>query len=370
MDNRSAPGISRRAQMMAVAGAAVLAVAGGAAFWQASGSAPAPTDDAMRVSVNATACEPMDLTVPAGQRDFLITNASDRTLEWEILDGVMVVAERENILPGYSSTLTARLRPGTFQITCGLLSNPRGTLTITATAESDAARTAPPPREFIGPLSEYRVFMLRQAGQLATATQALSDAVASGDLSAARTAWHAARLPWARLGPVSGLNADLTQRIDVLPDYLQSGAASPDFTGFHRIEAGLWRDNSTDGLQDTAASLAEDAATLKERLSTAKLAPADLAGRAADWAEHLSTTAAANPWADPDAAEHQAQTEGVAKPLSLVDTLLIAAAPDTASAVNASLKAVAGAPADQAPTAWAGVAKAARAINPALSLQD
>ena len=98
--------------------------------------------------MTAEACEPNELTVPAGRRSFEIHNRSDRPVEWEILDGVMVVAERENIAPGLKSTLEARLRPGDYDITCGLLSNPRGGLHVTADrrhgpARQDAGRSAP-----------------------------------------------------------------------------------------------------------------------------------------------------------------------------------------------------------------------------------
>ena len=68
--------------------------------------------------------------MPAGKTTFKIKNASTRRLEWEILKGVMVVEERENIVPGFVQSLTATLDPGTYEMTCGLLSNPKGTLTV------------------------------------------------------------------------------------------------------------------------------------------------------------------------------------------------------------------------------------------------
>ena len=78
--------------------AAGLVVAGGAALWLAARFAtPEPTDGAIAVTVTDATCQPAELTLPAGRTTFRIHNASDRPLEWEILDGVMVVAERENI---------------------------------------------------------------------------------------------------------------------------------------------------------------------------------------------------------------------------------------------------------------------------------
>jgi iron uptake system component EfeO len=91
-------------------------------------------DDPPQVTVTITdkGCEPAALTVNAGKTVFLIKNASSRRIEWEILQGVMVVDERENIVPGFVQKLTTTLDSGSYGMTCGLLSNPKGTLTVTA----------------------------------------------------------------------------------------------------------------------------------------------------------------------------------------------------------------------------------------------
>lgn len=53
----------------------------------------------VKVTVNDKQCEPMQVTVNAGKTQFIIQNHSQKALEWEILKGVMVVEERENIAP-------------------------------------------------------------------------------------------------------------------------------------------------------------------------------------------------------------------------------------------------------------------------------
>ena len=80
----------------------------------------------VKVTVTDKQCEPMSLTVNAGKTQFLIVNQSQKALEWEILKGVLVVEERENIAPGFSQKLTANLQPGEYDMTCGLLTNPKG----------------------------------------------------------------------------------------------------------------------------------------------------------------------------------------------------------------------------------------------------
>lgn len=98
-------------------------------------AASAPAADAIpvaNVTVTAEGCEPMTLTVAPGKTRFMIKNTSQRAVEWEILKGVYVVEERENIAPGFTQKLTAKLEPGSYEMTCGLLSNPRGKLIVSA----------------------------------------------------------------------------------------------------------------------------------------------------------------------------------------------------------------------------------------------
>ena len=92
-------------------------------------------NEPVTVIITDKGCEPNALAVPAGRTLFKIKNASKRAIEWEILQGYMVVEERENIIPGFVQNLTATLEPGHYGMTCGLLSNPKGTLKVDAAAE-------------------------------------------------------------------------------------------------------------------------------------------------------------------------------------------------------------------------------------------
>lgn len=89
-------------------------------------------NDPVDVVITDKGCEPIALTVAAGKTMFKIKNTSKRAIEWEILQGYMVVEERENIIPGFVQNLTATLEPGDYGMTCGLLSNPKGSLKVTA----------------------------------------------------------------------------------------------------------------------------------------------------------------------------------------------------------------------------------------------
>ncbi len=383
--------MSGRTAMLSVGGAALLVVAGIAAFWAAARNAtPEASGNEIVVTVTDATCDPADLTVDAGRQTFRIHNASDRTLEWEILDGVMVVAERENITPGLNATLTERLKPGTYDITCGLLSNPRGKLTVVATAESEAARVQPETRAFIGPLSEYRVYLSRRASGLVETVTTLKDAIAAGDVAAAKAAWLAARQPWRQMAPVSGRIGDLANRMDPLADYLTGREQDPGFTGFHRIEYGLWSQGSTEGLTPVAEALLADTLVLKDRLKALDVAPADLAANAADLAARVADQASAGqtPYAKADLAEFSADLDGIAKSALLIDPLVAAAHPATSAALHTALDAARatldGFRKDGAFPAWDTVdaagrqriaedfralAETATALNPAIGLE-
>lgn len=332
-----------RLMPLAVAGAALLMLAGAGMFYYATQTAIAPeVGDVHKVVVGQDTCQPADFTLPAGRQTFEIHNASDRPIEWEILDGVMVLEERENIAPGFHSRLTAKLKPGTFEITCGLLSNPRGRLVVTPSEASEAERAAPPITAFIGPLSEYKVYLVTQSGALATAVGKLSQAVNAGDLDGARAAWLAARLPFKRIEAVTGRMADLENAINPLSDYLAQREADPAFTGFHRVEYGLWGKGSTEGLVPVAEKLVVDVGALKDRLRAIKLAPEDLAGSAARQADHLANgqiLAGEDRWAGSDLPGIEAGLDGIAKGAGLLLPLVRDATPDVAARYEAGLAA-------------------------------
>ncbi len=336
------PPLSPRTARLALSGSAALVLLGiGAVWWAASHAVPESTEGEIAVTINDAVCDPMALTVPAGKSTFRIHNASNRVLEWEILDGVMVVAERENIAPGLNSTLTERLKPGTYDITCGLLSNPRGTLTVIPTAESQAAIAAPEMRAFIGPLAEYRVYLNRRASALVKATATLSDRIEAKDLDGARAAWIEAREPWRQMAPVAGRMGDLVNRMDPLAIYLQGQESDPAFAGFHRIEYGLWAQNSTDGLAPVAAGLAADAVELQTRIKALELTPPDLAANAADLARRVADQAAGGqvPYSQTDLTEFTADLEGITRSAMLVDPLVAAANSATSAALHQAIEA-------------------------------
>ncbi|MCI0509468.1 iron uptake system EfeUOB component EfeO/EfeM [Chromohalobacter marismortui] len=293
-------------------------------------------DDDVRLVVTAQGCEPQELSVPAGETRFNIVNDSQRAIEWEILDGVMVLEERENITPGLHQPLTATLAPGDYAMTCGLLSNPHGTLHVTA--NGDAPAVALSRQAFIAPLAEYKVYLVLQSRHLVDAAETLHQAIAAGELDAARIAYREARLIDQRLAMAIGLYSDLDERLNARADYFAKREQDPQFVGFHRLAHGLFETGSTDGLTPIATQLLEDTRTLGERLRHQAIPPDQLANGSARvlmaWYAHARDDKTLNAH---ELLDLQGLAAGAEKIVTLLTPLLERQAPNTLEALQAKL---------------------------------
>ncbi len=355
---------------LALAGSVLLVVAGLAAFTYASrvakhgASAPA-AGQGVTVTIRDGVCDPAQLSVPAGRTVFTIVNQSARVVEWEILDGVMVLEERENIAPGFSQSLTAKLSPGSYQITCGLLSNPHGILTVTPSAESAQEASKPPLASFVGPLAEYRVYSVLESDSLVASTQALLQAVQAGNLAQARSLYAPAHQAYEHIAPAAAMFADLDTRINARAEYFEKREADAAFAGFQRVAYALFQQNSLNGQAAVATQLLADVQTLQQRLRGLQLQPERLAGAATRAVQKLS---GANP-ATNAFEDLPSQLQGVQKIVEVLRPLLVKAKPDVLAAIDADFATLAKvSPADTAAPLQA-LAKHIAQINPALGLE-
>ena len=104
-----------------------------------------------------------------------------------------------------------------------------------------------------GAVAQYRTFVLDQADQLRQKTQAFADAVIAGNVEQAKALYAPGRIPWETIEPVAELFPDVDAAIDSRVDD-HNGPDDPEWTGWHRIEKGLWADNSTGGAHAVRAA--------------------------------------------------------------------------------------------------------------------
>ena len=346
-DPKPAAPFSRNLVRAVLVLAILLVLAAGAAFYYASKvsdkSRHADADGKVQVIINAKSCEPNELTVPAGRTVFEIVNKSDRSVEWEILDGVMVLEERENIAPGFKQTLSAKLSPGEYQITCGLLSNPRGKLIVTPSATSEAEKGKLPLTAFLGALAEYQIYLATEVAEFQKAVGALSDAVSSGNLEAAQAAYAPAREAYARIAPVSEALSDLDTAINARADFFEKREQDPAFGGLHRLEYGLFEQKSLDGLQPVAAKLVADAAGLKDRIRALRISPDRMLAGTASAINRFASTAGDtgdDRYAHTDLQVFAGLLEGSAKTADVLRPIIVKVDPKVLDGVDAQVSAV------------------------------
>ena len=281
-------------------------------------------DGSVNIAVNDAACEPMALTVPSGQTVFNIQNNSGRKLEWEILKGVMVVDERENIAPGLADKMTVTLLPGEYEMTCGLLTNPRGKLTVSDSgfkpteSQADMAKLEKP-------LAEYKAYVQAEAKALVAKTTEFTTAVKASDIDKAKSLFAATRYHYERIEPIAELFNELDPAIDAREDDFKQGPKDPAFTGFHRIEYALWVENSTAGVNEIADKLLADVKTLQQEIDVLSFPPNKVVGGAAVLIEEVAGSKISGEedrYSHTDLSDFQANIKGAQKIVDLFRPLI------------------------------------------------
>jgi iron uptake system EfeUOB component EfeO/EfeM len=163
-------------------------------------------------------------------------------------------------------------------------------LVITALqGEVSGAPLVPPPEAppvaasaFAEPVAQYIAYSQAQLKLMAGPITALETALAANDRSAAQAAWKDAFSRYLHLGAVylEGPISDLNDRIDGSPGGLSGGTASPQFTGLHRIEYGLWTGAAPNSLLRSARRLSSDVNALRAQLGHVSIDSLDYATRA------------------------------------------------------------------------------------------
>ena len=284
---------------------------------------PAPTE----ITVTDKGCEPADVKLPAGKVAFKIINKSGRAIEWEVLSGVNMLFERENILPGFTQDIQGTLEPGSYQMTCGVRNNPQGTLVAEGTAEAKPIQI----QDLVGPLAEYKVYVLAEIDELVDKTAKFTAAVKAGKLEEAQALFPKTRVHYERAEPVAELFGDLDPAIDARADDFEKKEQDPTFTGFHRIEYGLFTVKKTDGLDAVADKLMSDVNDLQARVKALAIPPDKMLDGAAALIEEVSNSKISGEedrYSGTDLYDFQANVDGSMKIVDLVRPLLKAQNPD------------------------------------------
>ncbi len=197
--------------------------------------------------------------------------------------------------------------------------------------------------DLVGPISEYKIWVAGEVDQLQTDTKAFTDAVRANDIAKAKTLYAAARVHYERIEPIAELFSDLDKSIDSRADDYAKKEADPTFSGFHRIEYGLFAKNSTEGLAPIADKLDADVADLKARLKDLQVPAKKVVGGAADLIEEIAKTKISGEedrYSHTDLSDFAANIDGAQKITTLLHPLIEKANPKLAARVDTAFKKV------------------------------
>ncbi|WP_126425201.1 iron uptake system protein EfeO [Brevibacillus marinus] len=161
-------------------------------------------------------------------------------------------------------------------------------------AQKEASQPAAAPTDSTDLSAEqkaYREFALDQLDQFVLKTEEFVQAVLAGDVEKAKALYAPARMYFERSEPVAEVFGDLDPRIDGrLADLEAEGKGKEEWTGYHKIEYGLWVENTTKGYEETAKQLLNDTKELRAKVETVEVTPDLMITGAVDLLNEVSTS--------------------------------------------------------------------------------
>jgi high-affinity iron transporter len=239
---------------------------------------------AQTIAVSEKECGSGFTAPKPGRQTFQMHNTGDKTSEVYLIDPATnaVYGEIEGLAPGTTRTLVATVAGGAYAWRCV----PTGASTVTSEpvrVTGGGAATAVVPvsgHDLAGPLDQYKAYVERGLATLVAQTRILADDIKGRHLCQARADWLTAHRTYASLGAAYGTFEDYDQKVNGRADGLPGGVHDKDFTGFHRIEYGLWHQEPASSLTAPVQQLAADAAGLRKAFPHQNFDPADLPLRA------------------------------------------------------------------------------------------
>jgi iron uptake system EfeUOB component EfeO/EfeM len=269
----------RHRRLLATAAATAAAVL--AASLTACGGGAAPPASVITVSSNQCG-GPWSVPGP-GWHTIQVSNQGTAGAEIDLVDPASgaVYAEIENTGPGTVNPITIDFGSGRYALLC-LFSDasPDQGTTVTVAGHATGTKAVQPVTyddlipyaKKYGPIEEAGIKVL------ARETATLDAAVRRGNLTAARGDWLTAHLQYETLGDAYSAFGDFDTEIDGRAD--PTGVNSSQWTGFFRLEYGLWHGQSRSTLTQVAGTLKSYVDQLALWWPTQQVPLADLGRRA------------------------------------------------------------------------------------------
>jgi iron uptake system component EfeO len=247
---------------MRTRGLLVVAAALLAAAVTACGSSPPPrSSSATAISFNDASCGGAWHLASPGWHTFEITNKADYGAEVDLTNPAngAVYDELQNMGPGTTAPMSLDVGSGRYAFLCAVEDfDPVTGPTVTVGGHATGARAILPVtyNDLYALAKEYATYTEARLQELAGETTSLTAEVRAGDLTAAKRGWLTAHLQYETLGAAYDAFGNFDDEIDGRADAV--GVSSPKWTGFYRLEYGLWHGQPVRELTRVADTLNTD----------------------------------------------------------------------------------------------------------------
>jgi iron uptake system component EfeO len=234
-----------------------------------AGCAAGHAATATAISVTSAACGGRWHLARPGWHTFSIRNNSTEAAEVNLVDPASggVYAEVEALGPGTVRPMPVDIGSGRYAFRCLLEDTDAFTgpvVRVAGHARGAAAIVPVTEQDLVEPAREYHAYVSAGLDALTRQVTALAADIRAGRLARARAAWLPAHLTYERLGAAYGTFGDFDDEIDGRADGLAGGVRSAQFTGFYRLEYGLWHGQTARQLAGSAARLLHDVLALRK----------------------------------------------------------------------------------------------------------
>jgi iron uptake system component EfeO len=231
------------------------------------------------ITFNSASCGGTWTLAKPGWHTFDLYNANDVGGEIDLIDPKTsgIYSEVDQIGPGTTQTMSLDVGSGKYAFRCLFedtdpITGP--TVTVPGHARGFAPTVPVTFNDLVGPDKEYQAYVETGLKVLVGQTQTLASDVQRGNLTAARAAWLPAHLEYETLGAAYDAFGTFDDEIDGRADAL--GVTNPQWTGFYRLEYGLWHGQPAAELTPYASKLAADVQSLLETWPTMEIPLIDI----------------------------------------------------------------------------------------------
>jgi iron uptake system component EfeO len=254
-----------------------------------SSSSGGPAHTANVTITSANGCTSDHTTLAAGGVTFDISNKDAAAVsEVELQSGERIVGEKENLPPGFNGNFAVSLDAGTYTLYCPGAKTEKTSITVTGTAPSTGNEDTT--ALLATGTKQYASYVNTQVGYLVSTVQTLDTALKGTDLVAAQNAYKKARPYYEKIEPVAESFTIGTDNLDSNIDARQGDVPDAQWTGFHRIEQGLFATKSLTGLATYGDGLVANVKKLQGLTTGLTYKATELANGAQDLLDEVSST--------------------------------------------------------------------------------